>query len=217
MYQPNCSHSGDACTCKITAFLMSEYASSKNICAMISFYSTSLSASLVLQVVILTRFLPIDSESPEPKAETESDEAPKEEDDSVLDEDGENGPNGKRRGPRTTIKAKQLEILKAAFAATPKPTRHMREKLAQETGLSMRVIQVWFQNRRSKERRLNNSGLNGLQNRGKTRTPRKGTENQDILEGMVGALLDPNCGFPAQGLCFEKSFKPIKCYLVCLH
>ena len=154
----------------------------------------------------------LDSESPE-KTETESDEAPKDEDDSVLDEDGENGPNGKRRGPRTTIKAKQLEILKAAFAATPKPTRHMREKLAQETGLSMRVIQVWFQNRRSKERRLNNSGLNGLQNRGKSRTPRKGTENQDLLEGMVGALLDPNCGFPAQGLYSDlKSFKEIENY-----
>jgi len=48
----------------------------------------------------------------------------------------------KRRGPRTTIKAKQLEMLKSAFAATPKPTRHVREQLAQETGLNMRVIQV---------------------------------------------------------------------------
>ena len=50
----------------------------------------------------------------------------------------------KRRGPRTTIKAKQLETLKAAFAATPKPTRHIREQLAQETGLNMRVIQVRY-------------------------------------------------------------------------
>ena len=48
----------------------------------------------------------------------------------------------KRRGPRTTIKAKQLEVLKAAFNATPKPTRHIREQLAKETGLPMRVIQV---------------------------------------------------------------------------
>ena len=53
-----------------------------------------------------------------------------------------NPPGAKRRGPRTTIKAKQLETLKAAFAATPKPTRHIREQLAQETGLNMRVIQV---------------------------------------------------------------------------
>ena len=52
------------------------------------------------------------------------------------------GVGAKRRGPRTTIKAKQLEVLKSAFAATPKPTRHIREQLAQETGLNMRVIQV---------------------------------------------------------------------------
>ncbi|XP_024083382.1 LIM/homeobox protein Lhx5 isoform X1 [Cimex lectularius] len=67
-------------------------------------------------------------------------------------EDGNSG--SKRRGPRTTIKAKQLEILKTAFSQTPKPTRHIREQLAKETGLPMRVIQVWFQNKRSKERRL---------------------------------------------------------------
>ncbi|XP_032802940.1 LIM/homeobox protein Lhx1 [Petromyzon marinus] len=69
-------------------------------------------------------------------------------------EEAAGGAGGKRRGPRTTIKAKQLETLRAAFAATPKPSRHVREQLAQETGLNMRVIQVWFQNRRSKERRM---------------------------------------------------------------
>ncbi|ELU00131.1 hypothetical protein CAPTEDRAFT_168913 [Capitella teleta] len=71
-------------------------------------------------------------------------------------EDGEatGGKGSKKRGPRTTIKAKQLEVLKSAFAATPKPTRHIREQLAKETGLPMRVIQVWFQNKRSKERRM---------------------------------------------------------------
>lgn len=57
-------------------------------------------------------------------------------------ENDEQGAVGKRRGPRTTIKAKQLETLKAAFAATPKPTRHIREQLSRETGLNMRVIQV---------------------------------------------------------------------------
>ena len=55
---------------------------------------------------------------------------------------GTGAAGAKRRGPRTTIKAKQLETLKSAFAATPKPTRHIREQLAQETGLNMRVIQV---------------------------------------------------------------------------
>ncbi|OWA53426.1 putative LIM/homeobox protein Lhx5 [Hypsibius exemplaris] len=67
----------------------------------------------------------------------------------------------KRRGPRTTIKAKQLELLKNAFAQTPKPTRHIRDQLSQETGLTMRVIQVWFQNRRSKERRMKQQNIMG--------------------------------------------------------
>uniref|UniRef100_A0A915DD77 Homeobox domain-containing protein n=1 Tax=Ditylenchus dipsaci TaxID=166011 RepID=A0A915DD77_9BILA len=60
----------------------------------------------------------------------------------------------KRRGPRTTIKQDQLDVLNQIFGATPKPSKHARAKLALDTGLSMRVIQVWFQNRRSKERRL---------------------------------------------------------------
>ncbi|WKY08697.1 hypothetical protein Q1695_007878 [Nippostrongylus brasiliensis] len=60
----------------------------------------------------------------------------------------------KRRGPRTTIKQNQLDVLNRIFSSTPKPSKHARARLALETGLSMRVIQVWFQNRRSKERRL---------------------------------------------------------------
>ncbi|KAL6463372.1 hypothetical protein MHYP_G00277630 [Metynnis hypsauchen] len=79
----------------------------------------------------------------------------------------------KRRGPRTTIKAKQLETLKAAFAATPKPTRHIREQLAQETGLNMRVIQVWFQNRRSKERRMKQLSALGARRHVLFRSPRR--------------------------------------------
>ncbi|KAL3282023.1 hypothetical protein HHI36_005226, partial [Cryptolaemus montrouzieri] len=56
--------------------------------------------------------------------------------------------------PRTTITAKQLETLKNAYNNSPKPARHVREQLSQDTGLDMRVVQVWFQNRRAKEKRL---------------------------------------------------------------
>lgn len=49
--------------------------------------------------------------------------------------------------PRTTITAKQLETLKMAYNNSPKPARHVREQLSQDTGLDMRVVQVWFQNR----------------------------------------------------------------------
>uniref|UniRef100_F1L8M7 Homeobox protein ceh-14 n=1 Tax=Ascaris suum TaxID=6253 RepID=F1L8M7_ASCSU len=60
--------------------------------------------------------------------------------------------NNKR--PRTTISAKSLETLKQAYQASSKPARHVREQLAADTGLDMRVVQVWFQNRRAKEKRL---------------------------------------------------------------
>ncbi|KAM8835025.1 LIM/homeobox protein Lhx1-like [Synchiropus picturatus] len=88
-------------------------------------------------------------------------------------ENDEQGAVGKRRGPRTTIKAKQLETLKAAFAATPKPTRHIREQLSRETGLNMRVIQVWFQNRRSKERRMKQLSALGTRRHMFFRGPRR--------------------------------------------
>ena len=60
--------------------------------------------------------------------------------------------NNKR--PRTTISAKQLDVLKQAYNTSSKPPRHIREQLASETNLDMRVVQVWFQNRRAKEKRL---------------------------------------------------------------
>ncbi|XP_046328351.1 LIM/homeobox protein Lhx3-like [Haliotis cracherodii] len=66
--------------------------------------------------------------------------------------DFEMDPSNKR--PRTTITAKQLEALKRAYNESPKPARHVREQLSTETGLDMRVVQVWFQNRRAKEKRL---------------------------------------------------------------
>merc|ERR1711990_719548 len=71
------------------------------------------------------------------------------------DDDKKEGKDGRRRGPRTTIKAKQLEVLKNCFDQNPKPTRQVREQLAKDTGLPMRVIQVWFQNKRSKQKRIN--------------------------------------------------------------
>ncbi|KAK7087227.1 LIM/homeobox protein Lhx1-like isoform X2 [Littorina saxatilis] len=103
----------------------------------------------------------------------------------------------KRRGPRTTIKAKQLETLKAAFAATPKPTRHIREQLAQETGLNMRVIQVWFQNRRSKERRMKQLSALGarrhfFRNPRRMRALRPGEEDSADMMG-------PGFGYPMAG------------------
>lgn len=61
--------------------------------------------------------------------------------------DGSLDGEGSNKRPRTTITAKQLETLKTAYNNSPKPARHVREQLSQDTGLDMRVVQVWFQNR----------------------------------------------------------------------
>ncbi|CAH1801749.1 unnamed protein product [Owenia fusiformis] len=60
----------------------------------------------------------------------------------------------RRRGPRTTIKEDTLTTLKEAFQLNKRPNRAGRDSIAKQTGLPVRVIQVWFQNMRSKERRM---------------------------------------------------------------
>ncbi|KJH46007.1 homeobox domain protein [Dictyocaulus viviparus] len=52
--------------------------------------------------------------------------------------------------PRTILNATQRKQFKAAFEKSAKPCRKIREQLAKETGLSVRVVQVWFQNQRAK-------------------------------------------------------------------
>ncbi len=49
---------------------------------------------------------------------------------------------------RTTITARQMEVLKEAFKTSPKPARHVREPPAPDPGPGNRVRQVRFQDRR---------------------------------------------------------------------
>ena len=103
----------------------------------------------------------------------------------------------KRRGPRTTIKAKQLEVLKNVFNQSPKPTRLMREQLAKETGLPMRVIQVWFQNKRSKEKRLH-------QMRFMARAPfLPPNARRPGMRGFPPGMVDPRFCFPPNAIAFD--------------
>ncbi|KAK4473684.1 hypothetical protein MN116_003032 [Schistosoma mekongi] len=69
-----------------------------------------------------------------------------------MDSDSESGKNSKR--PRTILTANQRRRFKAVFEFNPKPTRKIREALATETGLNIRVVQVWFQNQRAKIKKL---------------------------------------------------------------
>jgi LIM homeobox transcription factor 1 len=60
----------------------------------------------------------------------------------VRSRDGRRGP----KRPRTILTSSQRRQFKASFDLSPKPCRKVREALAKDTGLSVRVVQVWFQN-----------------------------------------------------------------------
>lgn len=49
--------------------------------------------------------------------------------------------------PRTILNAQQRKSFKIAFEKSPKPSRKVREQLARDTGLSVRVVQVWMQSK----------------------------------------------------------------------
>lgn len=54
---------------------------------------------------------------------------------------------------RTTITPEQLEILYEKYLLDSNPTRKMLDHIAREVGLKKRVVQVWFQNTRARERK----------------------------------------------------------------
>lgn len=56
--------------------------------------------------------------------------------------------------PRTILNAIQRYDFREAFKLSPKPCRKVREHLASKTGLSVRVVQVWFQNERAKVKKM---------------------------------------------------------------
>ena len=69
-------------------------------------------------------------------------------------------PSIKGKRVRTFITPQQLKILKSVYLITPRPDLTERLRISEMTGLDMRVVQVWFQNRRAKERRLSEKGKN---------------------------------------------------------
>ncbi|XP_053320326.1 LIM homeobox transcription factor 1-alpha-like [Spea bombifrons] len=67
-------------------------------------------------------------------------------------DDGKDLKRSKR--PRTILTTQQRRAFKASFEVSSKPCRKVRETLAAETGLTVRVVQVWFQNQRAKMKKI---------------------------------------------------------------
>ncbi|KAL9706355.1 hypothetical protein quinque_009873 [Culex quinquefasciatus] len=67
---------------------------------------------------------------------------------------GPTGPSdGKPTRVRTVLNEKQLQTLRTCYNANPRPDALMKEQLVEMTGLSPRVIRVWFQNKRCKDKK----------------------------------------------------------------
>lgn len=75
-------------------------------------------------------------------------------DSSVTSPASSNGHQSQRtKRMRTSFKHHQLRTMKTYFAINQNPDAKDLKQLAQKTGLSKRVLQVWFQNARAKWRR----------------------------------------------------------------
>ncbi|CAM4646904.1 unnamed protein product [Caretta caretta] len=77
-------------------------------------------------------------------------------------EDGSQSPGGGSSGEgepprdkrlRTTILPEQLDVLYRWYVQDSNPTRKMLDCISEEVGLKKRVVQVWFQNTRARERK----------------------------------------------------------------
>ncbi|CAL4101885.1 unnamed protein product, partial [Meganyctiphanes norvegica] len=60
---------------------------------------------------------------------------------------------GKTTRIRTVMNEKQLHTLRTCYTANCRPDALMKEQLVEMTGLSPRVIRVWFQNKRCKDKK----------------------------------------------------------------
>lgn len=57
---------------------------------------------------------------------------------------------------RTVLNDRQLQTLRSIYNQNPRPDALMKETLVKSTGLNARVIRVWFQNKRCKDKKKNN-------------------------------------------------------------
>ncbi|KAK2182840.1 hypothetical protein NP493_334g03023 [Ridgeia piscesae] len=67
----------------------------------------------------------------------------------------------KAKRVRTTFTEEQLQVLQANFQLDSNPDGQDLERIAQITGLSKRVTQVWFQNSRARQKKHQQGGVPG--------------------------------------------------------
>lgn len=99
---------------------------------------------------------------------------------------------------RTSFKHHQLRTMKNYFAVNQNPDAKDLKQLAQKTGLSKRVLQVWFQNARAKWRR------NMMRQEGNTTSGNVGCPGTPVPSNTGGS---PNVG-PAASILGDSNSMP---------
>ena len=140
-------------------------------------------------------------------------------DDAIRPRDGRRGP----KRPRTILTSAQRRQFKASFELSPKPCRKVREALAKDTGLSVRVVQVWFQNQRAKMKKIQrkakqdgdkNSDKDGCKDdKIKQESP---NSDHGLYLGMDGSFsssqpLNPNMPYSPDGMSIFFMIKRLVC------
>ncbi|KAF4343067.1 homeobox-leucine zipper ROC3 [Fusarium beomiforme] len=137
-------------------------------------------------------------DSPQDEEEEELD------DDDMLDGEGENPAQtpaeraaARRKMKRFRLTHQQTRFLMSEFAKQPHPDAAHRERLSREIpGLSSRQVQVWFQNRRAKIKRLNADDRDRMI---KMRAVPEGFDNVQALHSPYGAVHGMNAPMPSPG------------------
>lgn len=122
-----------------------------------------------------------------------------------------NGQTQRTKRMRTSFKHHQLRTMKSYFSINQNPDAKDLKQLAQKTGLSKRVLQVWFQNARAKWRR-NNMKQQEPSHMGNGDHLLSAQQSQSIQHGLQGGVGSPgatssisepspvpSCGVPSDG------------------
>ncbi|XP_034402957.1 LIM/homeobox protein LMX-1.2-like isoform X2 [Cyclopterus lumpus] len=91
--------------------------------------------------------------------------------------------------PRTILNTQQRRAFKASFDVSSKPCRKVRETLAAETGLTVRVVQVWFQNQRAKMKKLARRQQQQQEQHNSQRLSQEGMSG--CMEGLLSSYSGP--------------------------